>query len=227
MNYSVIIPAAGQGKRMGADKNKLLLLLNKQPILLHTLLVFEQDEHCTEIILVINKEDKENILHILTLHSFTTEITIIYGGAERQYSVIHGVNAVKKNEYVLVHDGARPFITHDIIKRLLEASKTSGGAICAVPVKDTIKRVENEMVAETLERANLWSVQTPQAFSLALLKEAHQRATEEKFLATDEASLVERIGKQVVIVMGDYKNIKITTPEDLEIAENFIKDKKI
>ena len=133
--------------------------------------------------------------------------------------MFNGVKEIKEDGLVLVHDGARPFIDHLLIKRLTEAAATHGGAIVAVPVKDTIKKVKENMVIETVERSSLWAVQTPQAFRVSILKKAHEEAEKADYLGTDDASLLERMGQPVVIIEGNYDNIKITTQEDLYFAE--------
>lgn len=148
-----------------------------------------------------------------------SRIEIVKGGSERQYSVAAGLERCGTERVVLVHDGARPFITLDIIDRLLIGVEQSKAAICAVKVKDTVKRVVKGVVQETVDRENLWQVQTPQAFELPILRKAHQLARKEQFLGTDEASLVERLPCPVAIVQGSYYNIKLTTPEDMPLAK--------
>ena len=219
MKYQVIIPAAGQGKRMKAGKNKQFIELNEIPIIIHTLRVFEEHAQCSGIILVINEAEKADFQLLIETYRIEKLKQLVFGGKERQDSVYNGVKAVKDEELVLVHDGARPFITQESIEHLVAKTVETGAAILAVPVKDTIKKVKEEIVTETVERAALWSVQTPQAFQLKLLLEAHEKARNEGYLGTDDASLLERVGQPVSIVTGDYTNIKITTPEDLYIAE--------
>jgi 2-C-methyl-D-erythritol 4-phosphate cytidylyltransferase len=140
------------------------------------------------------------------------------GGKERQQSVYNGLQHAEE-DIVLVHDGARPFITLGQISELTTAASLNGGAVIAVPVKDTIKKAANKKVLETVERSSLWAVQTPQAFRVSILKSAYEQAEAEEFLGTDDASLLERINEQVVIIEGNYDNIKITTQEDLYFAE--------
>ena len=147
---------------------------------------------------------------------------LVPGGAERQQSVFNGLKHVEA-DIVLVHDGARPFIQEELIHQLTEAASLHAGAIVAVPVKDTIKKVQDRSVVETVERSSLWAVQTPQAFRVSILYKAHQEAENDQFLGTDDASLLERMGEQVVIIEGDYDNIKITTQEDLYFAEAILK----
>lgn len=219
MDYQVIIPAAGSGKRMGAGYNKLFLKLDNRPIILHTLDVFGSDERCNKIILVIQQDEKDIFTELLLKSRYASKIKMVYGGDERQYSVYNGLNSALNSGIILVHDGARPFIRLETIGRLVEVAEGNGAAIAAVPVKDTIKKAIDLEVVETVERSSLWQVQTPQAFRFSILMSAHEMAFKERFLGTDEASLVERIGQSVKIVESDYENIKLTTPEDLYFAE--------
>jgi 2-C-methyl-D-erythritol 4-phosphate cytidylyltransferase len=226
MTYQVIIPAAGQGKRMGAGRNKLFLEIKGIPVLIYTLQVFEEDEQCTGIVLVINPEEEQELQNLLKQYQIKKVIDLVPGGKERQYSVYHGVQAIGGNGIVLVHDGARPFIDHKQIAQLVSAADTVGASVLAVPLKDTVKKVEDGKVSETIDRSSLWAIQTPQAFRLSLLRKAHEKAEAEDFLGTDDASLVERIGYDVIIVEGNYDNIKLTTQEDLYFAEAIIQKRR-
>jgi 2-C-methyl-D-erythritol 4-phosphate cytidylyltransferase len=219
MKYQVIIPAAGQGKRMKAGKNKLLLELEGRAILIHTLEVFEQDPACEEIILAVHPDDRETFKGLAVEHGIKKARKLVIGGKERQDSVYNALKTVQDTEFVMVHDGARPFIAQEVVGELLRKAADMGAAIAAAPVKDTIKKAANGIVQETIERASLWQVQTPQAFQVELLMEAHARAEQEGFTGTDDASLVERLGEEVGIIESDYDNIKITTPEDIYFAE--------
>ncbi|MEC3656701.1 2-C-methyl-D-erythritol 4-phosphate cytidylyltransferase [Bacillus siamensis] len=224
MEYVVVIPAAGQGKRMKAGKNKLFIGLKGAPVIIHTLRVFESHAPCQKIILVINESEREDFRQLLAQFPVKAEIELVIGGAERQHSVYEGLKVIDEESVVLVHDGARPFVTHQHIDKLVETAEETGAAVLAVPVKDTIKRAEGSRVAETFDRSSLWAVQTPQAFRLSLLKKAHREAENKGFLGTDDASLVERLdGYQVNIVEGSYTNIKLTTPDDLISAEAIMK----
>ncbi|MGP7819248.1 2-C-methyl-D-erythritol 4-phosphate cytidylyltransferase [Niallia sp. 01092] len=223
MTYEVIIPAAGQGKRMGAGKNKLFLEVDGKPIFIHTLNVFEKDADCKGIRLVTNPQDKTEMKELIKKNNITKVSAFIDGGKERQYSIYNAVKDLINDSVILVHDAARPFINRSQIKKLTEVAKESGAAVLAVPIKDTIKKVNGDVVTETVERSSLWAIQTPQAFRISLLKEAYEKALQDDFLGTDDASLVERIGKEVKIVRGNYDNIKLTTPEDLYFAEAIIK----
>ncbi|AOL25136.1 2-C-methyl-D-erythritol 4-phosphate cytidylyltransferase [Bacillus subtilis] len=220
MSYDVVIPAAGQGKRMKAGRNKLFIDLKGDPVIIHTLRVFDSHRQCDKIILVINEQEREHFQHLLSDYPFQTSIELVAGGEERQHSVYKGLKAVKQEKIVLVHDGARPFIKHEQIDELIAEAEQTGAAILAVPVKDTIKRVQDLQVSETIERSSLWAVQTPQAFRLSLLMKAHAEAERKGFLGTDDASLVEQMeGGSVRVVEGSYTNIKLTTPDDLTSAE--------
>lgn len=221
MKVSVIIPAAGQSRRMGLGTNKQFLTLKGKPVLAHTLAVFENCLAVQEIIIVAAEGEEEYCRReIIENHSFSKVSQVITGGKERQDSVYQGILALSPDtEIVIVHDGARPFLTAELINRSIEHCLETGAAIVAVPVKDTIKIVNGEQTVEnTPPRHTLWAVQTPQTFRYSLLKEAHDRAKMQGFLGTDDASLVERLGGQVKVVLGSYENLKITTPEDLIIG---------
>ena len=226
MGYKVVILAAGQGKRMGAGKNKLLLPLNDVPVLIHTLLVFEHDEECEGIILAIHPSDEQEFTRLLKQYHINKIQTFVPGGEERQNSVANAIMKVEYDGVVLVHDGARPFIDKDTIHQLVSVANLAGAAVVAVPVKDTIKKVDNSKIVETIERSSLWAVQTPQAFRICILREAHQLADNQGFLGTDEASVVERLPYPITIVEGSYDNIKLTTPEDLYFAEAIIRKRE-
>lgn len=226
MPYKVIILAAGQGKRMGAGKNKLFLELNGKPVLIHTLNVFQQDEQCEGIILAIHPRDEQEYRELFTQYKIDKVLAMIPGGKERQDSVYNTLITFKSEEIVLVHDAARPFIDHTTIHRLVDVALETDAAIVAVPVKDTIKRVRLDEIVDTVERSSLWAAQTPQAFRMSLLNEAHQKAKQDQFIGTDDASLVERLHKKVSIVEGTYDNIKLTTPEDLYFAEAIIRKRQ-
>ncbi|MFC6118988.1 2-C-methyl-D-erythritol 4-phosphate cytidylyltransferase [Macrococcoides bohemicum] len=218
--YDVIIPAAGMGKRMQANQNKILLTINHKSILEHTVQVFQNDDNCRAIHLAAQRDEISMLQSMLTNYSKIDVIT--EGGSERQYSIYNVLKVIEPCEYVFVHDAARPFVTQDTLNKLYESIQQNHSVIAAVKVKDTIKRIENDQVTETLKRDELWQIQTPQAFSYQLLLDAYNKADADHFLGTDDASLVERISK-VHIVESDYDNIKITTPEDMFFAEAILK----
>lgn len=226
MKYEVILPAAGSGKRMGAGENKLFLKLNGVPILIHTLKVFEEDDACNGIWLAAKPEEQEYIRSLLDEYGITKLRSIENGGAERQDSVHACVKVVDGADIVLVHDAARPFIRPTVIRRLVEEAARSGAAVAGVKAKDTMKLVKNDVITETVERENLWIIQTPQAFRIDLLKKAEEDAEAAGFLGTDEAMLVERLGHQVRIVESTYDNIKMTTVDDLLFGEAIIKSRQ-
>jgi 2-C-methyl-D-erythritol 4-phosphate cytidylyltransferase len=217
--YDVVIPAAGQGKRMQAGKNKQFILLRDIPVIVHTLKVFQRDEKCKSITLVVNENEIDEFEHLIHSYSLRKVSELVIGGCERQHSVFNGVKVIRNSELILVHDGARPFISIPFIHTLVQEASKEGVAVLAVPVKDTIKKVVNHEVAETIDRSLLWAVQTPQAFSPKVLLDVHERAEHDGFIGTDDASLAEHYGYKVAVVEGDYQNIKLTTRDDLLYAE--------
>ncbi|WP_210471079.1 2-C-methyl-D-erythritol 4-phosphate cytidylyltransferase [Sporosarcina sp. 6E9] len=219
MDYTVMMPAAGSGQRMGAGYNKLFLQLNHKPIIIRTLLVFEEDPACTGIILAVKPDERNEIQSMLDQFGISKIQTIVDGGTERQYSVAACIEAHAENGIVLVHDAARPFLKKSVIANLVQKATKYGAAIAAVQAKDTMKIVTDGVVEETVDREKLWIVQTPQAFRYDVLKEASESANRAGFLGTDEAMLVERLGHPVHIVESTYENVKMTTQEDLAFGE--------
>ncbi|MFG6117314.1 bifunctional 2-C-methyl-D-erythritol 4-phosphate cytidylyltransferase/2-C-methyl-D-erythritol 2,4-cyclodiphosphate synthase [Halobacillus sp. MO56] len=220
INYTAIVLAAGQGKRMKAGRNKQFLLLDDKPLIIHTLSVFETDEWCKEIILVINENEQQSMQSLVKSYSFNTNIRFAEGGKERQDSVYEGLRYVSdKSIPVFIHDGARPFVEHQHLHELAEMTKQHEAALLAVPVTDTIKQRDDNKL-KTLERSSLWAAQTPQSFSYPLILQAHEQAKAAGYYGTDDASLVERMGKDVVVVQGSYDNMKLTTPEDKMKAQS-------
>lgn len=226
MEYSVVVPAAGQGKRMKLNKNKQFLLLKEKPVIVHTLEVFQKDEWCVEIIVVANKNEIAHIQELQTTYRLTKVKQIVPGGSERQHSVYNGLKAVKQSEIVLIHDGARPFIREDHIHKLVTETENEGAAILAVKIKDTVKESVGMTISRTVNRENLWSAQTPQAFFLPMILEAHELAEKNQYVGTDDASLLELLQKKVAIVEGDYFNIKLTTQEDIIFAQSILEVKR-
>jgi 2-C-methyl-D-erythritol 4-phosphate cytidylyltransferase len=227
VNYWTVIPAAGQGKRMNAGISKQWIELLGEPVLKHTLDVFEKDPACSGIVLVGSERELKQMQDFVQTFQYTKVHQIVSGGSERQQSVYEGLKKVPEDaELVLIHDAARPFITHHHISQLVENAADTGSAVLAVPVKDTVKRAMQNQVVETIDRSSLWAVQTPQAFRLSIVKEAHEKAAADHYLGTDDASLVERIGHTVAIVMGDYHNIKLTTSDDLLFGQAILLDRQ-
>lgn len=224
-----VIPAAGMGKRMGASVNKQYLLLGDRPIIAHTLQVFQDSPDITGIIVVIPADEIPYCQQtVVEAYQLSKVLAIVPGGAERQHSVHNGLAALEtyaeKHDIVLIHDGVRPFITQEIIRQTILTAATGQGALVAVPVKDTIKVVHGGMVQQTPNRSTLCHAQTPQGFQFGTILTLHQRASAEQFCTTDDCALYEQYGLPVNTVNGNYRNIKITTPEDLVLAEAFLKE---
>ncbi len=226
---TAVFPAAGQGKRMQAGKNKVLLELLGKPILVHTLERFSASQQVDFLVVIVAEEEVAQIEQMLSEVTGLKPYVVVAGGSERQYSIANGLAAMPaETEIVLVHDAARPLVSLSVIENVIAAARAEGSAIAAVPEKNTIKVVDEEgFVKETPNRAVLWAVQTPQGFRKEILLEAYQRAGKDGFLGTDDASLVERMGCPVQVVASSYRNIKVTTPEDLLIAEAFMKEQEL
>jgi 2-C-methyl-D-erythritol 4-phosphate cytidylyltransferase len=220
MKTEGIVVAAGSGTRMGSAIKKQYLPLCGEPILVRTLQTLVQVDAVERLILVVAEEDMEYVRDLVDAAGLPKIGAIVPGGKERQDSVQAGLKALADStEWVFVHDAARPLVSSPEVEKVLSAAREMGAATLGVPVKDTIKRVENGRVVETLQRELLWAVHTPQAFRRDWLEEAHRRTAKEGALGTDDASLVEWAGYPVAMVEGSYENLKITTPEDLAIAE--------
>lgn len=221
-----IVPAAGSGKRMGEGINKQLLELQNKPVIVHTLEKFEHNAYIDFIILVVKAEEKDYFnLEIKDKYQFTKILKIIEGGSERQESVYKGLKAIEDLEsLVLIHDGARPFVTEQILVENIKEAYAYGRAVTAVKVKDTVKIVKEGKALETPPRQWLYLAQTPQSFQYPIIMEAHKQADRDGYMGTDDSSLVERLGLDVKVVEGDYHNIKITTPEDLIVALQIVKE---
>ncbi|MGQ9687956.1 MAG: 2-C-methyl-D-erythritol 4-phosphate cytidylyltransferase [Desulfobaccales bacterium] len=225
MRVVAIIAAAGLGRRMQQDIPKTYLHLAGKPILLHTLEVFEQVPEVDEVLVVVHPEDLEFCQQeIIDPHPLKKVLRLVPGGKERQDSVYNGLIILHKEaetvEIILVHDGARPLVEPGLVSKVVAAARRYGAAIPGIPCQDTLKRVNSKgEVAETLDRRELWQIQTPQGFRAPLLWQAYQEARRREFYATDEAALVEALGKTVAVVPGSFLNLKITTPDDLWLAE--------
>lgn len=215
-----LVAAAGRSTRMGDGVNKQLLDLAGRPVVVHALQAV-QAVPVDGIVLVVTPGQEAGFHSVLDKFGWTGRVKIVPGGASRCDSVMCGLAALPAGvELVVVHDGARPLARPERIREVIRQARRWGAATLAVPVKDTIKIAgEQDLVRETLPRDKLWQVQTPQVFSFELLMEAHRAAARDGFSGTDDASLVERLGHPVKLVSGDYANIKITTPEDIALAE--------
>ena len=217
-----VIVAAGNASRMGGI-DKVMAPIGGEPMIRRTVRAFQNCEVIREIVIVTRPDLMEEIMELCKDHSKVK--AVIAGGKNRQQSVENGLEALSdKVKVVAIHDGARPLITEEVIDRTVRAGSTYGAAVPAVPVKDTTKIVKGGLVAETPERSRLQAVQTPQVFDIDLLKAALKKAYDDEVTVTDDSGAVERIGMKVKVVSGDEKNIKVTTPLDLKIAEVFLED---
>lgn len=226
MKCTAIVLAAGQGKRMNSSVQKQFLMLKGKPLLYYSLACFQKSKDIEDIILVTGKECIDFCKQeIIELYGFTKVSKVVAGGKERYDSVYAGLCACEDTDYVFIHDGARPFVTEEIISRAKDAVLKFQACIVGMPSKDTVKIADaDQMVKETPNRSTVWNIQTPQAFSYTLIKEAHEIARTQNMEAiTDDAMVVETYKNAPVrLVEGAYENIKITTPEDILIAEKFL-----
>lgn len=219
---TAIFPAAGQSRRMQSAFNKNFLELDGQSVLLHTLKAFERAATVDDFIIAASVDEISYIKQLIA--TVKKPCRIVAGGSERQYSIANALKFLPDStEIVLVHDAARPLISVETINNVIDAAREFGGAIAAVPAKNTIKVIDGDKFVEsTPPRATLVEVQTPQGFQRKILLNAYAQAERDGFLGTDDSSLVERLGLRVKIVLSDYRNIKITTQEDLFIAKALI-----
>jgi len=211
-----VITAAGKGERM-AGVDKLFSLLNGEPVLAHSVSTFENSPLVDRIVVVLREDTIGQGVKLVAEKKWRKVTDVCPGGDRRQDSVLNGLKLLSDCEWVIIHDGARPFVNEDMIARGLESACESGASVAAVPAKDTIKMVGDDcFVTRTPPRTGLWAAQTPQMFRLDIIKKAYGEVTRD---VTDDASLVEQTGVKVKVFRGSYDNIKITTPNDLELAE--------
>ncbi|WP_443960502.1 2-C-methyl-D-erythritol 4-phosphate cytidylyltransferase [Roseburia inulinivorans] len=223
--YTAIVLAAGSGKRMNSKVHKQYLIIQDRPVLYYSLKAFE-DSAVDEIVLVVGKgEEKFCRKEIVDKYGISKVKAIVEGGKERYHSVFEGLKQTSDADYVLIHDGARPFVNQDIIRRCMQEVQKYQACVVGMPVKDTIKIADEEGYAkQTPDRKNVWMIQTPQTFSYALIYEAYEEMLKTEDAAiTDDAMVLERTkGKKSKLIEGSYRNIKITTPEDLLIANVYL-----
>lgn len=217
---TAIIAAGGSGLRMKADVRKQYLLLENVPVLTRSLLPFDDAPQVDRIIMAVPEGDlaycKNNIVGP---YPFKKKIEIVKGGVDRQASVFEGLKAAKGSHIVLIHDGVRPFVTRELIDACLSEVKRYGACIPAIPAIDTLKQLDrHDRVIGTIERKKIWMAQTPQCFDYDLIYNAHKAAKENRLSVTDDASLIEKMGKLISMVEGSRCNMKITTPEDFKLA---------
>ena len=222
---TAIIAAAGRGARMGKGMNKVFISLAKRPLLSYTLEVFEKCGAIDDIVLVVGKDDLERARSLVDEYKYLKIREIVAGGTERQDSIANALKRVSaQTGWIVVHDGARPFLDQDLLVRSVAEARQWGAAGVAVPVKDTIKIADDKgFIAETPDRSRLWAMQTPQVFSRTILERAYRHCEETGTKVTDDAALVESLGVKVKLLKGDYRNIKITTPEDLLFAKAILR----
>lgn len=226
MKHTAIILASGSGKRMGAGKNKVLVRMGRRPMIAQTIAAFDAHPQIARVMLVVQPAERAVFARIVARYGFASVTDIVDGGRERQYSAhnavahldqTHGIGA---RDIVLFHNGANPFVSEKEITQVIAAARTHGAAVVAHPVKDTIKEVNGDgLVVRTLDRATLWAMQTPQALRGDVVVRAFAAAADEGFVGTDDVSLAERIGVPVKIVLASAENIKMTTPQDLQLAQ--------
>ena len=223
---TAVIVAAGKGKRMGTEISKQFLPLCGREILAHTVEVFERAACIRDIVLVTGADALQDVREMTGEYGWKKVIAVTAGGRERQDSVRNGLGEVPaETEIVLIHDGVRPFVTEKILEDSIATALEMGGCVAGVPAKDTIKVCDGDNIAvATPDRSTLWQIQTPQTFRRELILKAYKAAEADGFIGTDDASLAEHSGYPVKVIMGSYRNIKITTKEDLLIGEAFLKE---
>ena len=224
MKITAIIPASGSGSRYDKKKNKLLENIGEIPVIIHTLRAVSSVEMIDDIIICASGELFDKITNLISEYKIPKIQKVILGGKTRQESVFNGIKSINnKVDFVLIHDGARPFIQKKTVESVIKLALDKGAAIVAVPTKDTIKKVDKNSgkIVQTLNRSELWNVQTPQVFKYEDILKAHTEFKGGDF--TDDSAIVEKIGISVFVTLGGYENIKITTPEDIQIAQSIIK----
>lgn len=222
MKTIALITAAGKGQRMQSAIPKQYLFLGGKPILAQTLQVFEECPAVDGIYLIAPLDQLDKVqTDIVEKYQFKKILKLVRGGKVRQLSVWNGLQAIRSEcSIVIVHDGVRPLIRRQLIEQSITEAKKNGAAVVAVPAKDTVKRITKGNKVQTLPREEIWLAQTPQSFQFSLLMKAYQKAQQEDIIGTDDAFLVELLGHPITMIKGDYSNIKITTPEDLVLAES-------
>ncbi len=227
MKVEALIVAAGKGIRFGEGRKKQFQLLLGKPLLSHTLDKFESSPSIKSILLVVSQEDMTYCLdEVVEKYNYKKISQIIPGGKHRQDSVKNGIDYLSKDtDIVVIHDGVRPFVTIEMIEESIQYGGRFGAVVFGVPVKDTVKMIDKDrIVVKTLDRESTWLIQTPQTFHVNIIRRAYQKAQEDGFLGTDDASLVERLGIKIHVLPGSNMNLKITTPEDLALADFFLRN---
>lgn len=228
MTIHVIITAGGKGHRFQAEKNKCFIELLGKEILYYSLKLFNEATVVSNIVLVVGTDDLSSATRLCNKYAFSKVKKIVEGGKERQDSVWNGLKALKElnvqeEDLVLIHDGARPLVSSETAHEVIEKAREFNASVCGVPIKDTVKVVDSDsFVSETADRSRLWAVQTPQCIRFGLAFTAFEKAFQDGFYGTDDVQLVERQGHKVKMVLGSYDNLKITTPDDMKLAEKIL-----
>ncbi|MFQ6096290.1 MAG: 2-C-methyl-D-erythritol 4-phosphate cytidylyltransferase [Armatimonadota bacterium] len=223
---TALIPAAGRGVRLGEPFNKVFALLGGQPVLARTLAAFECCDHVDDIVVVAAAGEEARVEEVARAHGVSKLSRVTTGGEVRQESVRRGLESLSPApKLVAIHDAVRPLVTQDLILRTIEGARRTGACIAAAPLSDTVKRTtDGGFVCATLDRSRLYAAQTPQTFDYLVILEAHRRAAEDGYAATDDAALVERMGRQVEVARSSARNLKVTEPADLKIAEGLLRE---
>ncbi len=227
MRLEAIVVSAGKGERLRSSISKPFVKIKEKPILYYTLKMLTEYPLIKNIILVIKRDDMRRVKRLIATKGFKRIKKVIVGGKTRRLSVEKGLQVIAPDtDFVLIHDVVRPFVNQSILERVIFGAERFGAAVCGVPLKSTLKRLNNKkFIEETLDRRKIWEIQTPQVFRKDIILAAYRKFKDKDF--TDDSSLVEKLGVKVKVVKGDYFNIKITTPEDLIFAEAVLKIQKL
>jgi 2-C-methyl-D-erythritol 4-phosphate cytidylyltransferase len=227
MKVTVIIAAAGAGRRMKSDRPKQLLVLNDTPILVYTIRKFDRCRSVDRIIVAAPRESVEEIRKLVSAAGFSKPVSVVQGGARRQDSVATAMQHMDPDTTIVaVHDAVRPFVSVGEIEAVIHEAEKSGAAVLAIPIVDTVKQIRKDLIESTLTRDHLVLAQTPQVFRIEVLREAYERAKRDEYYGTDESSLVERMDRPVAIIRGSERNIKITRPDDLALARFYLQEEQ-
>lgn len=227
MKVTVIIAAAGAGRRMKSDRPKQLLVLNETPILVYTIRKFDRCRLVDRIVVAAPRESVDEIRKLVSAAGFSKAVSVVQGGARRQDSVATAMQHLDPDTTIVaVHDAVRPFVTVEEIEAVINEAEKSGAAVLAIPIVDTVKQIRRDLIESTLTRDHLVLAQTPQVFRIEVLREAFERAKKDEYYGTDESSLVERMDHPVAIIRGSERNIKITRPDDLTLARFYLQEEQ-
>jgi 2-C-methyl-D-erythritol 4-phosphate cytidylyltransferase len=227
MKVTVIIAAAGAGRRMKSDRPKQLLVLNDTPILVYTIRKFDRCRLVDRIVVAAPRESVDEIRKLVAAAGFSKGISVVQGGARRQDSVATAMQHMDPDTTIVaVHDAVRPFVSVEEIEAAIHEAEKSGAAVLAIPIVDTVKQIRKDRIESTLTREHLVLAQTPQVFRTEVLREAFERAKKDEYYGTDESSLVERMDHPVAIIRGSERNIKITRPDDLTLARFYLQEEQ-